>query len=149
MAGLEYTYAKPYNTYTLEQFIACQSDTSVCYNNLSFIDKIGNIEYNTYNVISDYIDEIIKDYCVIVNLTDDQAFKYKYRPKLLCFDVYGNQELYPIILLINDICSVKEFTKSKLYLPTKKNMSLLTTQLFNSNRDSIDTYNSNNNYDGE
>ena len=37
MAGLEYTYAKPYNTYTLEQFIACQSDTSVCYNNLSFI----------------------------------------------------------------------------------------------------------------
>ena len=28
-----YNYQKPESTYTLDQFIACQSDTNFCYNN--------------------------------------------------------------------------------------------------------------------
>ena len=146
MGVLEYTYdyQKPELTFTLDQFIACQSDTNFCYNNLSFINQIDNIKYNIYNVASDYIDEIISEYCVRVSLSDDQLAKYKYRPKLLCYDVYGAQELYYLILIINDICSVKEFNKSKLILPTKANMSTLCKAIMNSNRADIQKYNSNN-----
>ena len=45
MGVIEYTYdyQKPESTYTLDQFIACQSDISFCYNNLSFIDKNNQI----------------------------------------------------------------------------------------------------------
>ena len=108
-----YSYQKPETTYTLDQFIACQSDTNFCYNNLSFIDQIDNIKFNIYNVVSDYKDEIVDKYCVDVEFTDEQLTKYKYRPKLLCYDIYGNQELYYLILIINDICSVKDFSKKK------------------------------------
>lgn len=146
MGTTEYTYdyQKPEYTYTLDQFISCQSDSNFCYNNLSFIDQIDNIKYNTYNVVSDYIDELVEQYCVDVELTDDQAAKYKYRPKLLAYDIYGAQELYYIILIINDICSIKEFTKHKLKLPTKDNMTELCKAIMNSNRSDIQKYNANN-----
>jgi hypothetical protein len=136
-----YDYQKPELTYTLEQFIACQSDTNFCYNNLSFIDQIDNIKYNIYNVASDYIDEIISNYCVNVILSDDQLVKYMYRPKLLCYDIYGAQELYYLILIINDMCSVKEFTKKKLILPTKVNMPVICKAIMNANRSDIQNYN--------
>lgn len=143
MGVIEYTYdyQKPELTYTLDQFIACQSDTSFCYNNLSFIDQIDNIKYNIYNVSSDYIDEIISEYCVNVQLTDDQLAKYIYRPKLLCYDVYGSQELYYLILIINDICSVKEFTKKSLKLPTRTTMPVICKAIMNANRSDIQKYN--------
>ena len=146
MGVMEYTYdfQKPELTYTLDQFIACQSDTSFCYNNLSFIDQIDNIKYNIYNVASDYIDEIINNYCVDVELDDEQMAKYKYRPKLLCYDIYGSQELYYLILILNDICSTKQFIKKKLKLPTKNNMSTITKAIMNANRSDIQKYNDNN-----
>lgn len=146
MGVLEYTYdyQKPESTFTLDQFISCQSDTNFCYNNLSFINQIDNIKYNIYNVASDYIDEIISEYCITVVFTDDQLAKYMYRPKLLCYDVYGAQELYYLILIINDICSIKDFTKKKLKLPTKANMSTLCKAIMNANRSDIQTYNKDN-----
>ena len=82
MPSINYEYKKSHLTDTLDQYIACQSDTSFYYNNLSFIDRNGNIDYNTYNVVRDYIDELRDEYCKIVILTDEQVFKYKYKPKL-------------------------------------------------------------------
>ena len=54
MNNILYNYNKPQNTYTIDQFIQCQSDTNVCYNNLSFIDQRNSSNYNTYNLLSDY-----------------------------------------------------------------------------------------------
>lgn len=139
-----YSYQQPENTYTLDQFIACQSDTDFCYNNLSFIDQIDNIKYNTYNIISDYIDEIIDNYCVDIELTSDQLAKYKYRPKLLCYDIYGSQELYYLILIINDICSIKDFNKKKLKMPSRQNMKIICNHIINANIYDIKEYNNKN-----
>ena len=40
MAALDYVYQDPQETYTIEQFIACQSNEEINYKNLSFIDKV-------------------------------------------------------------------------------------------------------------
>ena len=118
MAAVSYEYQKPQNTYTIEQYINCQSDTLMCYYNSSFVDKVGNVTYSSHNVVSDYLDELRSDnYCVLVELSDEQLAKYMYRPKLLCYDIYGNTELHFIILLINDMYSCKQFTKKKLLMP--------------------------------
>ena len=101
------------------------------------------IIYDTYNALTDYIDEIRNEYCLKVVLNDKQMEKYKYRPKLLCYDIYGNGELAFIILLVNDMSSVKEFTKKSLLMPTKEQMSNLTKYLFNANRSAIQLYNKN------
>ncbi len=39
--------------------------------------------------------------------------KYKYRPKLLSYDIYDNAELYYIILRLNDLYNVKDFNLGK------------------------------------
>ena len=150
MPSTSYQYNKPSETYTIDQFIACQSDTEMNYNNLSFIDTISyefmnqKINYSTYNAISDYLEEIRDEYCLSVTLTDKDLIKYIYRPKLLCHAVYGNGELAFIILLINDMYSVKQFTKTTLLLPSKANMSQICKYLFNANTQAIKNYNKNN-----
>lgn len=147
MNNILYNYNKPQNTYTIDQFIQCQSDTNVCYNNLSFIDQRNSIKYNTYNVLSDYLDEIRENYCLKIKLDKDNMFKYKYRPKLLCYDIYGDGELAFIIMIINDICDVKEFTKDTLLMPTIENMQLITKRLYNANKNDIEVYNEKNKID--
>lgn len=140
-----YNYQKPQTTYTLEQFINCQSDNNVTYHNLSYVHKSDGFESTVYNVLSDYINEIREEYCMTVGLDKDQLFKYSYRPKLLSFDVYGDTELFYIILLVNDMSSFKEFTKDILLMPTKAGMAELTKRIFNANKDSIAKYNEKNN----
>lgn len=136
-----YNYQKPQNTYTIDQFNACGSDTVMSYHNLSFVDIANGIAYDTYNVFSDYIDEIRDEYCVLITLNDKQMDKYIYRPKLLCWDIYNNTELAFIILLLNDMCNIKDFKKKKIYMPRKDTMAELIRYLFNANRSVIQSYN--------
>ena len=151
MPATVYQYNKPSETYTIDQFIACQSDTEMSYNNLSFIDSVDyvfmneKINYSTYNAVSDYLQEIREEYCIPVVLSESDLMKYMYRPKLLCHAIYGNGELSFIILLINDMYSVKQFTKTTLLLPNKANMAQICKYLFNSNKTAITNYNKSNN----
>ena len=146
MPAVNYIYSKPSETFTINQFIACQSDYEASYYNFSFIDTINydymneTIHYAAYNVISDYLDEI-RDKCIQVKLSDAEMMKYIYRPKLLAYDIYKNQELAFLILIINDMYSIKQFTKNKLLLPRKNDMVEICKQLFNSNKQSINKYN--------
>lgn len=144
MANTTYSYQKPHNTYTIDQFNDCSSSTVMSYHNLSFIDIDNDIAYDTYNVLSDYIEEIQDEYCVRVVLNDKQMEKYMYRPKLLCWDTYNNTELAFIILLVNDMWSIKQFTKKRLFMPRKETMTELIKYLFNANRKAINQYNSKN-----
>ena len=138
---------KPQDTYTIEQFIQCQSDEEINYYNFSYVDQYDNIKYSTYNILSDYLDELREDYAKTIILDKDQLLKYMYRPKLLCYDIYGNWELAFIILLLNDMCDVKDFTKNKILMLNKEDMSNITKWIYNSNKDAIAIYNEKNNSD--
>ena len=140
-SNITYEYQKPHKTYTLDQFQSCGSDTVMCYHNLSFTDIHNGIEYDTYNVFSDYLDEIKDEYCLTVVLTDDQLIQYMYRPKLLCWDIYGNTELAFMVVLINDMCSIKQFNRKKILMPKKDNMALIIKYIFNANKDVLSSYN--------
>lgn len=133
--------ALPQNTVTIEEFIESGTGITISYPNLSFVDKMSNDTWvSVHNVISDYIDEL-RTACVNVALTQDQQQMYLYKPKLLCYDIYGNPELYFIILLINDMADVKEFTKSTIKMLRKNNMSELLTLIYNAEKAAIDDYN--------
>lgn len=139
-----YDYKSPEDTITLEEYIDCKSDYDMSYHNTSFVDKYDGKEYDVYNITSDYIDELRSDeYSVLITLTEAQYSKYKYRPKLLCFDLYGSTELHFIILLINDMYSCKQFTKRKIRLPSVVMMENLTTQLLNASKQIMDEYKKN------
>ena len=55
--------------------------------------------------------------------------KYEYKPKLLCYDVYGYKELYFIILVINEMISVKDFRKKKIKMLYTEDMNNLSNSL--------------------
>lgn len=133
--------SNPSKTSTIEQFISFKNDDSVSYNNLSFKDKYNNIIYPIKNIIDDYIDEL-KELSVDVTMSDEEFLRYKYRPKVLANDVYGNPELDFIILTMNGICNVKEFDSKNIKLIKDRDLDDFITAVFNANKEDLDTYNS-------
>jgi hypothetical protein len=92
------------------------------------------------NVVNDYITEL-RNACVTVELTQEQQWAYFYKPKMLCYDIYGNPELYFVILLLNDMADVKEFTKPKIKMLRKDHMSILMGYIFNAESTAMAQYN--------
>lgn len=134
----------PQETTTIEEFIESGKSVSVDYMNLSFLDKVSNGTWvSVLNVINDYMTEL-KNACVTVELSEAQQWAYFYKPKVLCYDIYGNPELYFVILLLNDMADVKEFTKPKLKMLRKDHMSMLLSYIRNSEAKAIDSYNDKN-----
>lgn len=133
--------ALPQETSTIEEFIESGSGVTITYPTLSFIDMLSNGTWvSVHNVINDYIEEL-RNACINVELNTEQQFKYFYKPKLLCFDMYGNPELYFIILLINDMADVKEFTKPVIKMLRKSHMSEILTLIYNAEKKAIESYN--------
>ena len=131
----------PQDTTTIEEFIKSGRNISISYPTLSFVDTLSNgTQISVLNVINDYISEI-KSACVNIRLTEDQQYTYFYKPKLLCYDMYGNPELYFIILLLNDMADVKEFTKPVIKMLKKEHMSMILSDIYNTEKARIDSYN--------
>lgn len=133
--------ALPQNTTTIEEFIESGKGISITYPSLSFLDTMSNgTQVSVLNVINDYIKEI-KNACITVELSKEEQNAYFYKPKLLCYDVYGNPELYFIILLLNDMADVKEFTKPNILMLKKSYMSIILSQIYNAEKEAIKSYN--------
>ena len=128
-------------TTTIEDLILAGKSISIKYPTLSFMDFMSNgTQISIFNVVNDYIKEL-ESACITVELTKDQQNTYFYKPKLLCRDVYGNPELYFVILLMNDMADVKEFTKPKIKMLKKGYMSQLLSNIYNSEKAAINAYN--------
>lgn len=109
----------PRSAHTLSEFLSAMASSSVIsYTKLSFIEKRDGIEYTVKNVLSDYIYEL-KQRALVITLDEQQELKYFYRPKLLSSDTYGSTELYYAILLLNDMCDVKDFCINPIKMLTK------------------------------
>lgn len=131
----------PQDTTTIEEFIESGSGVTISYPVLSFREMLSNGTWvSVLNVITDYLPEI-RNACVNVRLTTEQQWQYLYKPKLLCYDTYGNPELYYIILLINDMADVKEFSKPVIKMLQKSYMNQILTIIYNAEKKVIDSYN--------
>jgi len=143
-----YIFRDPQKTATLEEFRECQTTDDPSYANFSFKDEWyypylnTNIMMTSYNVVSDYIDDIIIDFCYGYEMTDKEFLRYKYRPKLFAYDKYNCLELGYMILLLNDMYSFKQFTKKKIIAPNKIAMKAICERIFNANKEAITYYNS-------
>ena len=133
----------PKNTATLEEFVEAGASVTISYDNLALSEKIGNVKYPIYNIVSDYLIELMVT-SVTVELNHDEYMKYKYRPKLLAEYLYGNTEMYFIILLLNNVCNVKDFNFKKVKLLKKEDMKILISAIYNSEKEFLETYNNKN-----
>ena len=123
---------KPERTYTLEDFIGFKSQVNMTYYNFSILSKSileDGIVYSKDNVIYNYLD-ILKGKCKTLKLSDSEYFKYRFKPKLLAYDVYGSTELFFVIMAVNGICDVKDFNMKKFRMLTPKDLNSLLSQIY-------------------
>lgn len=130
----------PEKAATIEEFIEMGDTDEITYHNFSILVKcIGensSIEYSQDNILYDYVDEL-KEKSVLVSMTDNEYIKYKYKPKLLSYDIYGTTEMYFVIMVLNGICNIKDFSKRKVRLLKKSDMLDLLNQIYTAESDYI------------
>lgn len=132
----------PANTTTIEEFVKSGKSVSLSYKSFSFLETMSNnTQVSVLDVLHDYMDEL-RNASILVKLSEAEYRKYMYKPKLLCYDIYGSPELYFVILLINDMADVKEFNKRTFRMLSKNAMSLFTSAIYNAEYKAIDAYNS-------
>ena len=86
-------------------------------------DKISGrniqIPFSSFtNKYKDFLNTIIVD----VSLTDEERAKYRYRPKMVSYDLYNTTEFWNDLLIINNFFSLSEFQPGetlKVYDPNK------------------------------
>lgn len=133
---------KTSTTFTLDQFANSKSSNDVSYYSMSLLEKDpqNNIEYDVFNVVSDYMNEL-KAMAKEVTLTESEYYTYRFKPKLLAHYLYGNGELYFIILWLNDMWSVKDFNLKTIKLISNKELSDALSSINASERSFIKSYN--------
>lgn len=63
---------------------------------------------NMYNLYEKYY-ELLLEHTTLVTLSEEEYNRYRFKPKLLAKDLYGNQEIYYLLLRLNHIYSVINF----------------------------------------
>ena len=147
--AIETSTKVPSETHTTLAFIKSgnKSESNNAYPDFSYIEtRDRSFEFIIRNIINDYVYEL-KELSIEVKLTTDEIYKYKYNPKRLASDVYGSTKLFFIILLLNDMCNIKEFNKNKVIMLTKADMANITKWIYNSNKKAMEIYNEKNNND--
>lgn len=133
---------KPSESYTMEQFISLGRKVSLTYDRYSFKELLSNgTEISILNVVNDYMREI-KENSLLVKFSENEYRKYRFKPKILSYDVYGTQDLYYVILLVNGIIDEKEFDFTELLMPTTDTMNTYMSAIYNAEYKYIKEYNS-------
>ena len=60
--------------------------------------------------------DYLRDICYKRTLTDKELLKYRYQPKMFCYDNYGSTELWSLLLKMNHMTSITEFNKKTIYV---------------------------------
>lgn len=66
------------------------------------------IVVNTLSILNDYM-KFLDQYITTAYLNSKEVQKYRFKPKLLSYDLYGTIEYYPHILRINNMDSISDF----------------------------------------
>lgn len=130
----------PAKVHTITQFINMKDNDSFTYATMalymqSVVDK--TVIYSSDNILYTYLEEL-KEASIEYTFTEDEYIKYKYRPKLLAYDIYGSTELYFVILAINDTCNIKDFNKRTIRILYKSDLSILLNQIFSAEENRLE-----------
>ena len=106
-------------TITVEDFIALRTSDELTYYNYSLLEYINGHNMFITSLLYDYDDEF-NDIAVTIKLSELEQAKYKYKPYLFAYDIYGSTELKFIVMMMNSIIDPKEFDfeRVKVIKPT-------------------------------
>lgn len=117
--------AKADKTYTVQDFISLRTSDEITYYNYSILEYLNGFDMFVTSLLYDYEDEL-QEMAVTVNLSDKERIKYRYKPYLFAYDVYGASEMEFLVMMLNGIIDPKEFdfNKAKAIPPNKLTTTL-------------------------
>lgn len=101
---------------TIQDQIDSIEEEEISYRNFhtnAYINSNGDIIKIPYKSILSEYREYFKDIIITAELTDPELYKYRYKPKLLSYDLYDTTELWSALLEINNMYSVIDFNLEK------------------------------------
>lgn len=114
---------------TIQDIISAGKELKICNRELSLKSIVTNSAdekfiVNIANLFEKYY-EILLDNTVIVVLTDEEYLKYRFKPKVLSYDLYGTKELHYMLLRLNYVYSVINFDFKELRVFNTNILNLL------------------------
>jgi Base plate wedge protein 53. len=89
----------------------------------SKIEVFDGFEFLSAIIIENYLD-ILKENAEYVTLSDEEVKRFSYKPKALSKRLYDTENLYYVILLMNNM-TVETFVPKNLYLLSSSNRTLI------------------------
>ena len=133
-------------TYTLEEFIASKDSDEITNDKFAIAKYLNGIEIPITNLLYDYEDEL-NSLAVKVKLTDLEMIKYKYKPFLFAYDVYGSVETEFLVLILNNIIDPKDFDFNPIKIVPKSTLIALLGRIISINENYLFNINSQKNED--
>ena len=109
-------------TYSVRDFIDMRSSDDITYYNYSILEYLNGFDMFVTNLLYDYEDELIEK-SVTIKLTDKDKIKYRYKPYLFAYDIYGSTESAFIIMMLNGIIDPKEFNFDRVKAIKKSDLN--------------------------
>ena len=109
--------------------------------NINFYNEIDGIQIPVKSIFFETYRGLILNNCIKVKMSDKKLNRYRYRPKLLSYDLYGTTDLWHLILWINNMYSVTQFNESSIYIFNPDKLNLLVRIINNETSDIIDNKN--------
>lgn len=131
-----YTTMKSDETITVQDFIAMRNSDEITYYNFSIVEYLNGYDMFITNVLYDYEEEL-RDLSVFIKLTDVERIKYKYKPYLFAYDLYGTREMAFIIMMLNGIIDPKEFDYNKIRVLRYNDLTTIINRIGAINEDYI------------
>jgi len=94
--------------------------------NLRKASKIAvheGFEYLSYIVLENYLDILLEN-AEYVTLSDQEVKRFSYKPKALSKFLYDTENLYYLLLLLNNM-TVETFVPKKIYVLSASNRTLI------------------------
>jgi hypothetical protein len=128
-------------TVSVEDFIAMSTSDELTYYNYSILEYLNGYDMFVTSILYDYDDEL-NELVSYVKFTDLEKSKYRYKPNVLAYDVYGSTELKFIIMQLNGIIDPKEFDFDIVKLITPSNLKTILSRITSVNENFLSLVNS-------
>jgi hypothetical protein len=116
------------NCNTIENLISYGKQLDISHDKLHLKTSITtdeNIIIINFDLLLDKYMDYIENNIIEIELTDKEYEKYKFQPKLFCYERYGTIELWSSILRINNLTSLTEFNLKKLRIFNDKIFNII------------------------
>jgi hypothetical protein len=113
----------------IRDFVELGMENSLTLSNTNIYCEKDDVVIPFQNIFRESYRPIILRYCKKVKLSDDAFDYYKYKPKTFSYNLYGTVDLWHLILWLNDMTSILQFTKQELIALDPSALDILATIL--------------------